>query len=167
MEIQALIIQKRAMLDLARKKVSELEAQIQALSSMNNEDEFDVMLASKIKSAQVMQGTPALDFSDARQTASVSPLLVTLKGRNPKGSIKAILREIFSDDQEHDLDEIEKRLNEKAPKNVHRSAIRSTLMYMKEDEEISSRKAGVFQRAQKGETPVTAGVSSASESKDS
>lgn len=152
MEIQALINQKRAMLDLARKKVAELESQIQALSAMNKEDDFDLMLASKIKNERPMPLTAAFDFSQAGLPALIAPLSVTAKGRNPKGSIKAILREIFADDLEHDLDEIEKRLNEKVPKNVPRSAIRSTLMYMKDDEEIFSRKPGVFQRAQKGET---------------
>lgn len=166
MELDTLIKQKRAMLDVARAKIIELEHQIQVLSSMNKTDDFDAMLASKIKTpvqpTLPYTETVAVDsHSYTTESKDVSIEARTQGGRNPKGSVRRLLLEILSDDQERDLDYIEQQLNARAANPVSRAGLRTALMLIKNDGDVISRKSGLYQRAKKGENPGATGFSNA------
>lgn len=165
MDIENIINQKQAMLDLARAKVAELEKQIatlkSVLASVRVQDEFDQALSKQAQSQQMATQVAEVlsPFHPAQPnpipTSDSAPinLPTTQTGRNPKGGVKRSLLEILGSGKEIDLDEIEIALNMRVANPVSRGGLRTALMNLKNSGDIISRKPGYYQLAMKGETP--------------
>lgn len=166
MDIQDIISRKRALLKAAQKKVAELQQQIATLETLAAEDAVDVALASKIEPsehpAQATKTTTSTVSSveDAAQKQTTQ-LKATSGGKNPKGSVRQAILGILSDGEERDLDYIDNLLQILVPVSVSRGALRNTLMTLRQDGLIYSRKPGYYNITQKGESPAATGLSGA------
>lgn len=167
MDLKEIITQKRSMLEMAREKVADLERQIQALESVAKTDDFDLLLASKIRQPTAEALSQALkpvqvekiaNQSDGLTVGSLSP---TAKGRNPKGVTRKMLLEALTDGQLRDLDFLAEEVNKRLPNPMTRPALRTALMYMRENGEVISPKAGYFRLPHKSENPAGTGLSGA------
>jgi galactitol-specific phosphotransferase system IIB component len=163
MDIENIISQKQAMLDLARAKVAELEQQIATLKSVlmsvRVQDEFDQVLSKQAQSQQLAAQitevlTPFHPDNLQADDEDDPPLRIeaTQTGRNPKGQVRKVLLDIFSGGQEIELDAVESALNARVANRVTRGGVRTALMNLKNEGLISSRKNGYYQLAKKGET---------------
>lgn len=166
MDIQDIIARKRALLNEARKKVAELQQQIATLETLVGEDAVDAALASKIGPTEPPKQTTKttiepVGVADAESEQQPHQLEATRGGKNPKGSVRSAILKILSDGEERDLDYIDKQLQTMVPLPVSRGALRNTLMILRQDGLIYSRKPGYYNITQKGESPVAAGLSDA------
>lgn len=152
LQVTDLILKKRESLALAEAEVKKLRNQIHTLEEMADGNDFAQYLEEKkAKSAPV--ATPAVahtktafrNYFEKPEKTSVTP-----KGRNPKGLIRQVVLGVLEDRQERDLDFIESEMLEKLPSPIARSALRAFLMKLRNAGIVTSRKAGLFQLAQKG-----------------
>lgn len=167
-QIDDLIAQKRQMLNLARIKVKALEEQVAALTAMNAPDEFDTLLEEQLKKAAIEKFEPTQQtlvkklnttglegFNPKLKldvvTAVTAKALTTKTGRNPKGSIGKAIQDLLFNGSECDVDDLFPAINKLLAVPISRGALRATLMNMKNDGLLISRKAGVFRLAQKDE----------------
>ena len=161
-----LILKKRELLSLAEAEVKKLRNQIATLEEIASGDDFAQYLEEK--KAKLAGGTAQVDTPPkpivldyfAKQKLALG---ATQLGRNPKGLIRREILAILADGIERDLDHIEDAIGLVTPNRVGRPALRAFLMNLRKDGAIASRRAGLFQIAQKGESPVTAGLSGATE----
>lgn len=159
--IQSALAEQKAKLSIARAKVNELELNIKALESMLKVDAFDEAFAAANATHNV-QEVVADEVHPATKELKVNP---TPAGRNPKGLLKRIILDALADSEERDLDSLMRIVNARAASEVARSALRTTLMNMKNDGLITSRKAGYYQTS-KGESLVAAGLSNTTQPND-
>lgn len=154
-EITEILAKKRDLLKLAEAEVKTLLAQISAL-----EDAFagDTDFAKYLEEKKAKL-TPALTPTVAPSTSALRDHFekpkkadATASGRNPKGLIRRVILDSLTDGVERDLDYIEFTINQKIPSPIARSALRGFLMNLRNEEILMSRKKGLFQLAQKGET---------------
>ena len=153
MDIKQLITHKQALLKAAQDKVSELQQQIAILETIASEDAVDTALAGMIKPAEKTVADHLIDGLEKMEGAYVQQKAINIQttagGRNPKGSVRSTLLSILSDGNERDLDYIENEQGKILPKPISRVSLRTTLMTLKNEGEITSRKHGYFQLAQK------------------
>lgn len=168
--IEAILIEQRSKLALAKQTVAKLEAGIATLEAMlHEEDDFDKALTTAVhKKSDVVtddaeDGTSSPTGARLQYAHEIEP---SPTGRNPRGVVRKLLLELLADGEERDLDYLEIALNDRAPSTVTRGALRTTLMTLKNAGLLTSRKPGVFQQAKKGETPLGGGVSSATMSSE-
>lgn len=160
-EINDIIAKKRALLKLAEAEVKTLLTQISALEDAASDDtDFARYLEEKKAKLTpsalhaVSDSKPAVRdyFAKPKETA-------TRSGRNPKGLIRRELLKVLLDGVERDLDEIEGALRPVTANPIGRPALRAFLMKLRKEGIVTSRKAGLFQLVQKGESPAGAGLS--------
>lgn len=152
-EITEIITKKRALLKLAEAEVKTLLAQISALEDASADDtDFAQYLEEKKAKAKstvapsVAHSKPAFrNYFEKPPKTSATP-----SGRNPKGLIRHEILEVLKNGREQDLDFIESAMREKIPSPIARSALRVFLMKLRNEGIVTSRKAGLFQLAQKG-----------------
>ena len=145
-----LLAQKLAMLEVAKKKVAELEIQITVLRSMGNSDDLDILLANR---ARVARG--AKPSVDAAQQI-----------RNPSGSIKQAVITVLSDGAARTLKYIEDHVNQQLQFPVSNAVLRTKLWNLRQDGTLLSPQKGEFQLSKNDESSagtVLSNVTAASE----
>jgi hypothetical protein len=160
MDIKQLISHKQALLKAAQDKVFELQQQIAMLEAMASEDAVDTALANKIKPVEkAITSNVSVGFSRVKRSPETWPFPLpgiapakakaTATGRNPKGSVHTAILSILKDGEERDLDYLEEKQRSLLPVPITRAALRTALMMLKNDGEVTSRKQGYFQLAKK------------------
>ena len=143
-----LIVKKRELLALAEAEAKKLRNQIATLEEMAAGGDFAQYLEEKKAASMPTAPAPARPTNPVAHTVAQT---ATQSGRNPKGLIRREILKSLADGIERDLDYIENAMNSVTPNKVGRPALRAFLMNLRKDGEVSSRKAGLFQRVQKGE----------------
>lgn len=153
-EITDIIAKKRTLLKLAEAEVKALLAQISALEDATADDTDFARYLEEKKAKLTPTLAPVSTHSKPgiRDYFEKPEKTATPSGRNPKGLIRHEVLQTLMDGQERDLDFIENSINEKIPSKLARSALRAFLMKLRNEGIVTSRKAGFFQLAQKGET---------------
>ena len=180
MNTKDLISHKQDLLEAARAKVAQYEREIEMLRSMEQDDEFDVALASKIGKGkpQTVVEVSSLDTNGVlvlppSQTNTPLPhggtaaqpiaphadaaIQATPSGRNPKGTVDSVLLAILLDGNEWSLSPLLDELNKHLPNKKRLGSLRGRLMNLKQQGRVISRKPGLFQIAPKENDPVGAG----------
>ncbi|MCL2829619.1 MAG: hypothetical protein FWD77_02635 [Betaproteobacteria bacterium] len=151
MEIEIAISLKIAKLERSRTALDELEHEVRTLereidtlqeaqsilNSVNDQDEFDVVLSKQ------------------ELAAMESPLPIS--PRNPRGSVQKALMTVFEGGDELELDEILSKLNQQVQNPLTIGNLRTTLMNLKTDGILASRKPGVYRLVEKEEAPEIGG----------
>ena len=160
-EISDIILKKRALLKLAEAEVKTLQAQISALEDAASDDtDFARYLEEKkAKSKPYASPVDVHPKPSVRDYFAKPKEIATPSGRNPKGLIRRELLNAMADEVERDLDQIEDALRPVTAKPIGRPALRAFLMKLRKEGIVTSRKAGLFQLVQKGESPAGAGLS--------
>ena len=153
-EITEIIAKKRHLLKLAEAAVKTLLAQISALEDADSDiTDFARYLEEKKAKSELHASPMDVQPKTAVRDYFAKPKEIpTPSGRNPKGLIRRELLNAMADGVERDLDQIENALLPVTANPIGRPALRAFLMKLKKEGIVTSRKAGLFQLVQKGET---------------
>ena len=140
--IPAIIKKKRAMLALAQQAAAKLVKEIAMLESLQSPtDELEQWLETKVEESQAR---PADSIQVQFPLTSIKAQAATPAGRNPKGATEIAIKETLGDGAVKDITSILDGANKRLPNPLTRNAIRTQLMYLKQEGKVLSPTDGSY-----------------------